>query len=176
MKTVNDLRGHAVASNSADAKSLSLRDRLRAGSEGQSLVEFALVLPILLMVLTGIFMIGVIMLNYQTLTQAVNQGGMALQQLPGMTGSSDPCSAVATTINTSAANLNTSSIQLTVQMGSYTSPTQSASAATCAGGASYAQQGLMGTVTATYPCNLSFYGFQFSSSCKLYATSQELMQ
>lgn len=183
MTKVCDLRERAAPSTRTGVRPRFFAGRFRvwihSGDEGQSLVEFALVLPLMMMVLTAIFMIGIVMLNWQTLTQAQNQGAITLQQLPSMPGSSDPCSAVATAVMGAAGTLQTTGangIQLTVQMGSYTSPTQSVSTATCQGGASYAQQGATGIVTLTYPCNIAIYGYQFSSSCQLNASTQELMQ
>ncbi len=47
----------------------------KIGSErGQTMVEFALVLPILLVLLLGIFQFGVAFNNYVTLTDAVRSG------------------------------------------------------------------------------------------------------
>jgi Flp pilus assembly protein TadG len=187
MKRVNDLRGQAAVSHTAGAISLSLGDRLRArlrhGDKGQSLVEFALVMPVLLAVLLAIFSLGIFLINYQTLTQAVNQGGMALQQVQGMAAQSDPCAVVSTAVLGSAGNLQTAGangIQLQIQIG--TNPATGFSSATgfsCAGQSTYVQngQGVAATVNGTYPCLLATYGFKFfTSSCKLTATAQELMQ
>ena len=44
------------------------------GEEGQGLVEFALVLPILLMVATAITSFGLVFYRYITLTDAVRSG------------------------------------------------------------------------------------------------------
>lgn len=187
MKKVNDPRGQAAASRTADAKSLSLFGRLHAWhnsrDKGQTIVEFALVMPILLAVLLAIFEIGIFLLNYQTLTQAVNQGGMALQAGQGMSGVSDPCTAVGAAVVGAAGNLKasgTGGIQLQIQIGSHT-PTgfSSATGFTCTGQATYVQngQGVAATVTGTYPCSVITFGFNFAASgCKMTASVQELMQ
>ncbi len=46
--------------------------------DGQALVEFALVLPILLMVATGITSFGLVFYHYITLTDAVRSGARTL--------------------------------------------------------------------------------------------------
>ncbi len=103
------------------------RPRLHLGNDGQSLVEFALVLPVLLLVLTGIYSLGMFMLNYQTLVTAVDKGETTLELLPNMPasgsypGATDPCLAVSQAVVGSAGTLVTSGangIQLTVAIGS----------------------------------------------------------
>src|SRR5579875_1955421 len=51
--------------------------RMLADERGQNLVEFALVLPALLAVLTGIFSFGVIFNQYEILTNAASSGARA---------------------------------------------------------------------------------------------------
>ena len=48
--------------------------RKRRDQEGQALVEFALVLPFLLMIVIGIIQFGILFNNYLTLTDAVRAG------------------------------------------------------------------------------------------------------
>ena len=56
---------------------------------GQSLLEFALALPILLLIVTGIATFGIALNTYLTLTNAVAQGGQFLSVSRGQT--LDPC-------------------------------------------------------------------------------------
>ena len=184
MKRENYLRGQARVSSTAGAESLSLRDRLRAWHNscdgGQSIVEFALMLPALLAVLLAIFGIGIFLINYETLTQAVNQGGMALQAGEGWSGN-DPCATVSTAVTGVTGNLQTAGangVQLQVKIGSYTSTFQPAATFSCVAGASYASAGVSATVTGTYPCMpFTVNGVKFfASGCTMKATVQELMQ
>ena len=46
----------------------------RKGEQGQAMVEFALVLPLLLVLIVGIVQFGVLFHNYVTLTDAVRAG------------------------------------------------------------------------------------------------------
>jgi Flp pilus assembly protein TadG len=193
MKRVKHLRGQAAVSHAAGAQSLSpgnwLRGWYNSRDKGQSLVEFAIVMPILLAIMLVIFEVGIFLLNYQTLTQAVNQGGVALQagQSPSSSSSSDPCAWVSSAVIGAAGNLQTAGangVQLTIQIG--TNPAYgpfSATGFSCGSQMTYVQEGAMATVTGTYPCSsfaVSYFDHApfkfFASGCTLKATVQELIQ
>lgn len=89
---------------------------LHSSEEGQSLVEFGLVVPLLLLVLTGIFSFGIIFNQYQVLTNATNSAarGFALSA-PVQTGEStapnnDACAYVATIVQGDVPGINTSKL------------------------------------------------------------------
>lgn len=95
--------------------------RLRRREDGQSLVEFALVLPPLLIVLTGVFSFGIILTQYEVLTDAVSAGARAFALSAGGSSNSkstatngDPCAYAATTIQNSAPNLTATSLTYTI--------------------------------------------------------------
>ena len=193
MTNVNNLRGQAAVSHAAGAQSLSPGNWLRAWHDfcdkGQSIVEFAIVLPCLMAVLLVIYEVGIFLLNYQTLTQAVNQGGMALQagQSPTSGSGSDHCAWVSSAVLGSAGNLQTTGVngvQLQIQIGSNAAyGPSSATGFSCGSQMTYVQQGAVATVTGTYPCTsfgVSFFASGplnfFTSGCKMSASVQELMQ
>ena len=152
-----------------------------SGDEGGALVEMAVVLPVFLTILTGIFTAGIAMNNFQILTNAVNVGGTQLQQLRNMSAASDPCAAVGSAVTAAAPYLNasgTSGIQLTVSLdnGAYSEGPAAASGISCTGGSSYLLQATSATVTATYPCNLTIYGVNYAPNCQLHASVTELVQ
>jgi Flp pilus assembly protein TadG len=68
----------------------------RSGEDGQSLVEFALVLPVLVLVVLGVIRIGNLYSQYQTIVSATSQG--ARTEAICRTGSQD-----ALTVATAAA-------------------------------------------------------------------------
>jgi Flp pilus assembly protein TadG len=187
MKILSDLRllGLAAVTGGASAKSRSIGDRLRvylrSGGEGQALVEFSLVLPMLLMVLMGIFSVGMFVQSYQQLTYVENQGLITLQQLPDTAGAADPCAAVSAAVIGAAAHLNTTgsnglrvSIKFNTEGVSY--PASGASTPTgftCSGGSMYVYDGQSVTVTVTYPCSISVYGIKFTPNCNLNETETE---
>lgn len=98
-----------------------VRSLLRAKTDGQSLVEFALVLPVLLLVLMGIFQFGIALNQYLVLTNAVNAGARAaaLSRTSGQyastpSGDQDPCKYAVTVIEAAAPNLNSGNLNFTI--------------------------------------------------------------
>lgn len=138
------------------------------GEEGNTLVEFAIVLPVLMLIISGIFAFGLAISNQLTLTQALGTGAQYLQQI--RTSTTDPCSDTFTAIKNAAPYLNSSSIVVTVTMNGVT-PTQTGN--TCAGAQSNLTPGVPVKVSATYPCTLSVYSMSFASSCQLSAQVTE---
>src|SRR5208337_38025 len=126
---------------------------LSAGSEkGQALVEFALVLPVLLLVVTGITTFGIALNNYLQLTEAVGIGGQALSVSRGNT--TDPCNTVSSAVE------GASSLSSTSYSGASCSSTS-----TTTGAAGNLTQGQAAVVTVTYPCSLAVYNFNIAPTC-----------
>lgn len=149
-------------------------NRIRQEDSGQSIVEIALLLPVLLGVLTGIFSLGMALANLETLTQAVDTGARYLQTLQpsnGQIGTTDPCAdtyaAMKLSLGTNLSPLSSLSITYTLNGHSFSSNS-------CSGAQLYLIAGSAVTVSATYPCNISVYGYNpFGSSCVLPATTTE---
>jgi Flp pilus assembly protein TadG len=102
---------------------------------GQTLTEFALVLPLLLFMLLAILQLGIAFNNYISLTEAVRVGarkGAVARQL------SDPEGAVAAEVRDAAAELKAEDVDVTVS-------------------SSWAR-GEDVTVTATYPYSINLLG------------------
>jgi Flp pilus assembly protein TadG len=146
-----------------------VRARHRGGEEGGALVEFALVVPLMLTMITGIFAVGIAFNNQLTLTQAVGAGAQHLQVVRSTT--SDPCSDTFSAITAAAPNLKSDKIALTITINGGTPLVGN----TCASSTSTLQgaQGEPVTVAATYPCNLQISGVKISSGCQLAATVTE---
>ncbi len=117
----------------------SKRSRIR-GERGQTLVEFTIILPILLLLILGIIQFGVVFNNYITLTDAVRAG--ARQASVGRSVA-DPSGAAVSRVRSSAANLDQA--QLTVSVTSVWT------------------QGADVTVSATYPYSISLLGMVVQS-------------
>jgi len=118
MKRLSDMRGQAIVllpgycratvSCGAGARARLiggwLRAFLRTSGEGQASVEFAMMMPFLLMILGAIFSLGMAATSYQELGQAAFAGSQVLQNGRGMmsgnTPPNDPCAAVATAVTT----------------------------------------------------------------------------
>lgn len=159
--------------------------------EGSTIAEMAMVLPIMLAVLTGIFSFGVGLNQYLVLTNAVNNGARAFAMSApsqdnnvSIMDSGDPCLYAASMITTSASNLNTANITYTISyttyLGVYTSSGTTttytgtgSSPPSCSGLKMYQQDYVV--VKAVYPISPSVYGWA-SKSLNLTATSAEMVQ
>lgn len=130
---------------------------LGRGDEGQSLVEFGLVAPVLLVVLTGIFSFGIILTQYEVLTDSVSAGARAfalsrLQSTPAL-AASDPCAYAISVLEASAPNLTASSLTFSI---SYTnnqgsSPATTSYTTSCTGLAGNMNANDQVQITASYP-------------------------
>jgi Flp pilus assembly protein TadG len=154
--------------------------RSRTGNEGGSLVEFALVLPILMIVMTGIFTFGIALNSYMELTNAVTTGAQVLAVSRSQT--TDPCAAAASAVYAAAPTLDQSQLSFTIVLDGVTavsgatSPVSCNSASANTGYAADLVEGLPATITVTYPCNLSIYGYNYAPSCSLQAQLTEVVQ
>ena len=127
------------------------RDHCRE-CEGNSLLEFAMIGPLLIALLVGIVWLGVLLNNYITLTDAVSQGARAFAEATGVSGTpvnGDPCAYAITVMNADAKSLKTANITYTI---SYTpvGGTATAESASCTGIFSGMQEGDTVTIQATY--------------------------
>ncbi|MGA2535070.1 MAG: TadE/TadG family type IV pilus assembly protein [Terracidiphilus sp.] len=157
-------------------KTRSVRALLRSGDQGSALVEFALILPMLLLVTTGMLVFGVAMNNYLQLTNAVSIGARTLAASAQLT--LDPCATASTAITNAAPGLTASRFTYSFVMnGTPYSGASCSSSSLSSGAASNLSSGTTVTVTATYPLNLSVFGQKFSASnAVLQSTSTELVQ
>jgi Flp pilus assembly protein TadG len=142
------------------------RMRLFTRETGNALVEFAFVLPMMMVVITGLYSFGVTLNNQIALTQATGAGAQYLITLRGNT--TDPCADTLTAIQSAAPNLNTSALNLTVTMNG-----TAVSGKSCAGQSSNLMSGQPVTVATTYPCSLLIYGLNLGSGCQLSAQVTE---
>jgi Flp pilus assembly protein TadG len=121
------------------------------------MVEFALLLPVLLLILTAILQFGLMFNKYLALSDAVRAGARELALGRGL---SDPCDPAITQTVNSAVNANLTSSQVSTTLtgpdtcgtGSYPSRT---------GGSE--TQGNEATVSATYPYSFTVFGMSLFS-------------
>jgi Flp pilus assembly protein TadG len=112
--------------------------------EGQAVVEFAVILPVLLLVLFGILQFGIVFNNYIQVTSAAREGARkaATSRALGVSGAE---SAATTSAKAAAASLNQSNLTITFP----NSPTF--------------VQGTDVTVQVKYPYSVSIMGLVVSS-------------
>jgi len=118
---------------------------------GQTMAEFAIVLPVLCVLLFGIIQLGIVFNNYVTLTDAVRAGARTAAV---SRNDADPTGATTTAVRTSAADLNQSNLGVTVTSG-WTAGTPV-------------------TVTATYPYSVSLLGWVVASGNLISKTTERV--
>jgi Flp pilus assembly protein TadG len=143
--------------------------------EGQAMVEMALVLPVLLLVVTGILTFGLAFNNYLLLTEATSVGARTLAISRGET--TDPCATAATAVYAAAPLLVAADLSFTFVLNgtTYTGASCSSGSSTT-GAAGNLKQGAYASVTVTYPCNLAVYGANYAPNCSLQSQISELVQ
>lgn len=148
---------------------------VRKDQTAQSLVEFAVILPIFLLVITSMFAFGVAFTNWMVLTDATSLGGRTVSISRGNT--LDPCATASTAVAGAAPGLNTSQITFSsVINGSSYTGTSCNSATTTTGPAGSLVQGGYYVLSTTYPCKLTVFGQNLVSNCTLHASVKELVQ
>jgi Flp pilus assembly protein TadG len=148
------------------------RDAL-SDCSGSPAVEFALISPMLLLLLFGICNAGVIINNYMELTDSVRVGS---RQLALGRSNTTPWSTAKSAITSSGANLTASQLTITTLVNG----AACASDAACVTALS-AAAGQPASVTATYPCsyllsNITVNGVNLAQSCTLTSTSTERVE
>ena len=134
---------------------------------GGSFVEFTLVMPFLLLLVTGMATFGIALHNVLALSNAVNAGAQQLAFSRGQT--TDPCATAYSAISTAAPSLTTGlSLSFIINGTTYASTTS------CTSGASNMVQGASAQITATYPCALGVFGQKFN--CRLQSQTTEFIQ
>ncbi len=132
-----------------------IRKRFRL-QNGQTLVEFAIVIPLLLMVMMAIYQFGVVYNNWVTLTDAARAGA---RQAAVSRGLADPNGAAVSRVKASATDLDQTKLGVNVTPATGPGWTQGADA----------------TVTATYPYSINIMGVVVASG-NLTATTTERIE
>jgi Flp pilus assembly protein TadG len=164
---------------------LQVREAARTaglGERGAALVEFALVAPVLLLIMLGTAQFGITLNQYVMLTNAVGVGGM---QFAISRSDTTPSSDAWRAITTAASTLTPANLPITLSVNGtacVTNATTLAAATAADAACSTALTngiGLPATVTATYPCSLTIGGgwYNFApSGCSLASQVTERVQ
>ena len=143
--------------------------------EGQALLEFAYVVPVLLTLVMGIVVFGSALNNYLVLTDATAVGARILSISRGQT--TDPCSTASAAVIAAAPNLTSSKLTFAYTFnGVAFSGTTCNSASTTTGAAGDLVQGQSESVTVTYPCTLAVYANNWAPTCTLQSKLTEQVQ
>ncbi len=139
---------------------------------GQALLEFAMVLPLLALIVLGVVKFGALYTNY---TQLIDTARSSARQFAIERGQADPCGDTVARLAAAAGSLATSDITADITVAgdssvySYSSGNVSGSCPTLvAGGAA--------TVHVSYPCDLEIAGINFLPSCHLSTSATERIE
>jgi Flp pilus assembly protein TadG len=158
---------------------------LSSREEGNALVEFALMAPIMLMIMMGIVVIGSTMSNYLQLVESTASAARIIAV--SRSNTLDPCNTAVSAASSGAPMLNSANMTYTLvlnsplgaTLGTY-GPTKGSlscsSSSNTSGPPSYLQARGSATFTVTYPCNLTIYGKNYWSGCTLQAQTTEMIQ
>ena len=152
--------------------------RIWAGERGSSIVEFALVLPIAMVVFTGLLQFGVCINKSLELQNSTSLAGQYLSLSRQPTGTAwNPCSVTVSAFQSVSPYLNMSNVTFsfvfttpTGTVGSYPNTT------TCSGGVTEMVQGATAQVAVLYPCSLAIYGMNLMPGCHIRAQVTEVIQ
>jgi Flp pilus assembly protein TadG len=137
---------------------------MKRDQKGQAIIEFAIMMPLLLILVIGIIQFGIVFNNYITLTNAVAIGARTLAINRGLyAGPPTACTAAQTAITNAAVTLSPSQIVYPSPWPTFPSPDTS----TCTNLVS----GETVTVTIQYPCNLMIFGVNYAPGCTLTAAT-----
>lgn len=152
------------------------KELVRHDERGQSAVELALCLPLMLLVVTGITTFGIAMNNYIILTNATNSGARMIALSRGAT--SDPCADLVKTVTTAAPLLKPANLSYSIAITSTSGTTSASGGSTfsCTTAAAALTQNATAKITVTYPCSLKVYGRDLAPTCNMQGVDAELVQ
>jgi Flp pilus assembly protein TadG len=129
--------------------------------DGASAVEFALLLPVISLLLFSMIAFGTTLYNYEVLAGAVASGA---RQFAVSRGSTTPITSTQSVVYASAPGMASAQIGLTFKV----SGTACATDAACA---TALKNGVPASLSATYPCKLAVLGYDFAPGCQLGAST-----
>jgi Flp pilus assembly protein TadG len=150
--------------------------RARAGraASGTVAVEFALVGPVLLLAMIGMFVFGIALNNWVILTNATEAGALQLAISQGNTDNT-PWTDTTNAIYNAAGNLIPyvkANLTITITVNG----TACTSDATCLALLPSSSAGQPATVQATYPCSLTVMKVNYAPTCNLTVKTTERIQ
>lgn len=162
------LFGSALRSNRVELTRLN--SLLRSRNEGSALVEMAVVLPVMMLIITGLCFFGIAVDNYLILTHATDVGARYLAVGRGQL--TDPCAQTVTVIQNAAPGLSTSKLVYSFTIGSSSS---FGSSCNTTADLAYMSAGATATVNVTYTYNLFLFGWK-PTSISMQTQTSEVVQ
>ena len=186
-QTLNAAR---LESRSKESKGLNVQpqltanqaiDWLRDGRAGNSLVEFALTMPIFAFMLLGIFKTGMAFNNYLILEGAVNQGVYAVANNASAPSTTDPCNLAYNAVSSVTPQFDPTSLKFAMKLNNSTTwLTGSGSAFSCVIGPKGKIQGVTPNdpvvLTVSFPVDMNIMGVNVLPSSYMSVTAQQNVQ
>lgn len=165
----NPMTLHPLSSHGRSS-SPCLRRLSPGGEEGGALVELGVSLPIIFLVMTGIFAFSIGLYQKLSLAEGISSGGRTLAVSRGAT---DPCATTASAITAAAPSLSSSNMKLTfVVNGTTVVNNVAASSASCSSTTMTA--GNSASVTGTYPCSIGIFRMTFPSCSMSFQVAEQV--
>jgi Flp pilus assembly protein TadG len=137
-----------------------VRTLLRSESEGSALVEMAVTLPLVLLIMTGIFSFSVALYQKLQLAEAVSNAG---HYLATSRGDHDPCANAVNAVTSGAPALQSSAITITLTLGGTTLPSTCPGSGTSAASSTFSSaNGQTVSVGAASATGLAVFGTNYS--------------
>lgn len=165
----------AIQARWKQAVAARLRDLMVRDESGSALAEMAfIVIPLMMLLITGMVWFGIAMNNDLALNNAVQAGSEQLVLLRGNVA--DPCASTATDVGNAAPGLAAGSLTFTITLGgtAYTGTGTSGSNAPTCNGVTLTS-GETATLTTTYPVTVNIYSLG-SHTYTLSASTTALIQ
>lgn len=144
--------------------------RLAASARGASLIEFAVTLPVLVLLLFGVMQFGLAYNHQLILTDAVRAGARQLSISRGVSG--DICSTAGTKVRNAAITLTQAQITMTMRVNGTNYTAAAGALPACSAAGLSMTIGADATMTATYPCSFRILGVTFGPSpCNIGGTT-----
>jgi Flp pilus assembly protein TadG len=141
---------------------------LRHDRRGVAALEFALIGPMMMLLLFGTVSICTLLNNYMMLAWGV---GAASQTLAESRGVATPYTNTINILYGSVSGLTTSNLTVTMTVNGTSCSTDSACQTALSSAA-----GTAASITATYPCNLTIMGVNYAPGCTLKSQTTEIVQ
>ncbi len=143
-------------------------EKRKRASRGNAVIEFTVVMPMMLMLMTGMASAGFALQNYLLLTNAVNLGAQAIAFSRGQT--TDPCNTGYTAISNAAPTLTAtgSGLSLTFTING----TTYANVTSCTAGASNMVQSATVQIKASVPVTLAIFSLNFAPGTLVAKTAE----
>ena len=131
----------------------------RHGEKGASLIEFAVTLPVLLLLVIGMMRFGMAYNNQIILTDAARAGARQLSISRSV--GADICNTAGVKVRNAALTLVSGSLTMTMRVNGTDYTAAAGSLPACNSAGSSMTLGADVTMTVSYPCNLSVLGITF---------------